>query len=75
MLADPAAYVSQPSPSEGSSVSAAEAKKTIRVRVTGRKYMATGTTTSAVTSSIVVPTGGVAVATDELTSPTRVLKK
>ncbi|MFS7949605.1 hypothetical protein Hanom_Chr06g00573561 [Helianthus anomalus] len=40
--ADPTAYVSQPFPKGGSSVSAVEPKKTIRVRVTGRKYMDMG---------------------------------
>ncbi|MFS7964529.1 hypothetical protein Hanom_Chr08g00751421 [Helianthus anomalus] len=42
MPADQATYISQPPPSGGSGVSAVEAKKTIRVRVAGRKYMATG---------------------------------
>ncbi|KAJ0833689.1 hypothetical protein HanRHA438_Chr16g0735451 [Helianthus annuus] len=73
--ADPAAYVSQPSPSGGSSVSAVETKKTIRVRVTGRKYMATGAATSSVTSGVSVPAGSVAVTAAELASPTHVSKK
>ncbi|MFS7917628.1 hypothetical protein Hanom_Chr03g00191331 [Helianthus anomalus] len=75
--ADPSAYISQSPPSGGSSVSAAEARKPIRVKVTGRKYMAAGATTSAVAISASVPEGGVAVtsAAAELVSPTRALKK
>ncbi|MFS7901573.1 hypothetical protein Hanom_Chr01g00001281 [Helianthus anomalus] len=73
--ADPAAYVSQPSPSGGSSVSAAEAKKRIRVRVTGRKYMATGAATSALTSGVSVPARSVFVTAAELANPTPVSKK
>ncbi|MFS8021487.1 hypothetical protein Hanom_Chr16g01427931 [Helianthus anomalus] len=46
VLADPTAYISQPSPSGGSGVSAAEAEKPIRVKVTGRKYMDVGADTS-----------------------------
>ncbi|MFS7988585.1 hypothetical protein Hanom_Chr11g01036591 [Helianthus anomalus] len=44
--ADPTAYISKPPPSGGSSISAAEAKKPIRVKVTGRKYMAARAATS-----------------------------
>ncbi|KAJ0587700.1 hypothetical protein HanIR_Chr04g0166191 [Helianthus annuus] len=75
--ADPAAYISKPLPSGGSSVFAAEAKKPIRVRVTGRKYMAVGAATSTVSVGVSVPAGGVAVtsAAAELVSPTRVSKK
>ncbi|MFS7949603.1 hypothetical protein Hanom_Chr06g00573541 [Helianthus anomalus] len=58
----PTAYVSQPSPSGGSSVSVVEPKKTIRVRVTGRKYMATG--------GVSVHAGSVAVTATELASST-----
>ncbi|MFS7903722.1 hypothetical protein Hanom_Chr01g00027361 [Helianthus anomalus] len=75
--ADPSAYISQSPPSGGSSVSAAEAKKPIRVKVTGRKYMAAGANTSAATVSVSVPAGVVAFtsAAAELVSPTRALKK
>ncbi|MFS7919557.1 hypothetical protein Hanom_Chr03g00214031 [Helianthus anomalus] len=70
--ADPATYISQPPPSGGGSVSTAEAKKPIRVKVTGRKYMAAGAAASAVTVGISVPTGDVAItsAAAELASPT-----
>ncbi|KAJ0715450.1 hypothetical protein HanPI659440_Chr13g0501281 [Helianthus annuus] len=75
--ADPSAYISQPPPSGGSGVSAAEAKKPIRVKVTGRKYMTAGAATSAVAVGISVPAGSVAVTSvaAELASPTRALKK
>ncbi|MFS7964752.1 hypothetical protein Hanom_Chr08g00754031 [Helianthus anomalus] len=81
VLADPSAYISQPPPSGGSSVFAAEAKKPIRVKVTGMKYMAAGDTTSAVAVSVSVPAGGggggvvVTSPAPELVSPTRALKK
>ncbi|KAF5798164.1 hypothetical protein HanRHA438_Chr07g0300181 [Helianthus annuus] len=42
MPADPIAYISQPPPSGGSSVSAAETKKPTRVKITGRKVMTAG---------------------------------
>ncbi|MFS7956831.1 hypothetical protein Hanom_Chr07g00659191 [Helianthus anomalus] len=73
---DPAAYISQPPPSGGSNVTAAEAKKPIWVKVTGRKYMAAGAATSAVTGGVSVPVGSVVVIdAAELASPTRVSKK
>ncbi|MFS7916990.1 hypothetical protein Hanom_Chr03g00183801 [Helianthus anomalus] len=43
--ADPVAYISQPPPSEGSGISAIEAKKPIRVKIIGRKYMVAGAAT------------------------------
>ncbi|KAJ0611096.1 hypothetical protein HanHA300_Chr01g0011361 [Helianthus annuus] len=67
--ADSAAYISQPSTSGGSNVSAIE-KKPVRIRVTGRKYMAAGAAASSV--SVTTPVGGAAV---ELTSSTNVSKK
>ncbi|MFS7946132.1 hypothetical protein Hanom_Chr06g00532441 [Helianthus anomalus] len=74
--ANPDTYISQPPPNGGSSVSAVEEKKTIRVRVTGRKYMATGAATCAVTVGVSAPPGSVAVTTAaELASLTRVSKK
>ncbi|MFS7999261.1 hypothetical protein Hanom_Chr12g01163981 [Helianthus anomalus] len=42
MPANPSAYISRPPPNGGSGVSVVETKKPIRVKVTGRKYMATG---------------------------------
>ncbi|KAJ0648391.1 hypothetical protein HanOQP8_Chr15g0569681 [Helianthus annuus] len=67
--ADPAAYISQPPPSGGSNVSAAETKKPIRMKITRRKYMAAGAATPTV--GVSVPTGNVAFTAAELASPTR----
>ncbi|MFS8034667.1 hypothetical protein Hanom_Chr17g01583851 [Helianthus anomalus] len=75
--ADPSTYICQPPPSGGSAVSAAEVKKSIRVKVTGRKYMAAGAAAFAIAVGVFVSVGGVAVtsAAAELVSPTRALKK
>ncbi|MFS7888846.1 hypothetical protein Hanom_Chr00s000002g01599871 [Helianthus anomalus] len=50
--ADLTAYVSQPPPSGGSSVSIAETKKPSRIKITGRKVITAGSTTSPVAVSI-----------------------
>ncbi|KAF5786225.1 hypothetical protein HanRHA438_Chr10g0450341 [Helianthus annuus] len=56
--ADPTAYISQPPPSGGSSVSAAETKKPTRVKITRRKGMTAGATTAPVAVSIFVALEG-----------------
>ncbi|KAJ0699098.1 hypothetical protein HanRHA438_Chr10g0435411 [Helianthus annuus] len=70
--ADPAVYISQPPPSEGSSVAVPE-KKPTRIKVTGRKYMAAGAATSS--AGVAAPARGATPAAAELTSPTHVSKK
>ncbi|KAJ0541885.1 hypothetical protein HanHA89_Chr09g0333661 [Helianthus annuus] len=65
---DPTAYITVPPPSGGRNVVAIE-KKPIKVKITGRKYIAVGTDASLV--SMTTSTGGVA----ELSSPTHVSKK
>ncbi|KAJ0447064.1 hypothetical protein HanRHA438_Chr17g0806761 [Helianthus annuus] len=66
--ADPVAYVTMSPPSGGGSVVAME-KKPVKLKITGRKYLATGADASAV--SVTTPAGSAA----ELTSPTHVSKK
>ncbi|MFS7978670.1 hypothetical protein Hanom_Chr10g00918201 [Helianthus anomalus] len=70
--ADPAVYISQPPPSGGSNVAALE-KKPTRIKVTGRRYMATGGATSSV--GVTAPARSATVTVADLTSPTRVSKK
>ncbi|KAJ0520612.1 hypothetical protein HanIR_Chr10g0461331 [Helianthus annuus] len=53
--ADPSAYVSQPHPGGGSIVSVAETKKPTRVKITGRKVMTAGATTSPVAVPLLRP--------------------
>ncbi|MFS7910881.1 hypothetical protein Hanom_Chr02g00111401 [Helianthus anomalus] len=60
------------SPSGGSSVAVPERKPT-QIKVTGRKYMAAGVSTSS--TIMIVPVKGVDSASTELTSPTHVSKK
>ncbi|KAF5757447.1 hypothetical protein HanXRQr2_Chr17g0826801 [Helianthus annuus] len=66
--ADPAAYVTISPPSGGGSVVAIE-KKPVKLKITGRKYLATGAGVSSM--SVTTPAGSAA----ELTSPTHVSKK
>ncbi|KAJ0743358.1 hypothetical protein HanPI659440_Chr10g0374891 [Helianthus annuus] len=74
--ADPSAYVSQPHPGGGSIISVAETKKPTRVKITGRKVMTTGATTSPVAVSISLASGGAVVtAPTILVSPPRAQKK
>ncbi|KAJ0548815.1 hypothetical protein HanPI659440_Chr08g0312911 [Helianthus annuus] len=68
----PAVYICQPPPSGGSNVATIE-KKLIRVKVTGRKYMAVGAATSSV--GVTTPAGSASTTAAELTSPTPVSKK
>ncbi|KAF5773122.1 hypothetical protein HanXRQr2_Chr13g0585151 [Helianthus annuus] len=69
--------MSQPPPSGGSSVSIAETKKPTRVKITGRKVITAGATTSPVAVSIsLAPEGTTAVsAPTSLVSPPRAQKK
>ncbi|MFS8028686.1 hypothetical protein Hanom_Chr16g01513331 [Helianthus anomalus] len=60
--ADPTAYITVPPPSEGGNVAATE-KKTVKVKITGRKYMAVRAGASSV--SVTAPAGSAA----ELASP------
>ncbi|MFS7975375.1 hypothetical protein Hanom_Chr10g00879851 [Helianthus anomalus] len=75
--ADPTAYISQPPPNGGSSVSAVETKKTTRVKITGRKVIITGASTAPVAVSIsVAPEGATAFsAPTSVVSPPRAQKK
>ncbi|KAJ0914344.1 hypothetical protein HanPSC8_Chr06g0237541 [Helianthus annuus] len=66
--ADPTAYVTIPPPSGGGSVVAIE-KKPVKLKITGRKYLAAGASASSV--SVTTPAGSAA----ELTSPSHVSKK
>ncbi|KAM0051412.1 hypothetical protein Hdeb2414_s0007g00236181 [Helianthus debilis subsp. tardiflorus] len=75
--ADPTAYISEPPPCGGSSVSAAEAQKTNPGEGHWEKIYGRGCQYTAAMVSVSVPTGGVAVtsAATELVSPTCALKK
>ncbi|KAJ0902759.1 hypothetical protein HanPSC8_Chr08g0340911 [Helianthus annuus] len=75
--ADANAYVSQPPPSGGSSVSLAETKKPSRIKITGKKIIIAGATVSPVMASISVTPKGAAItsAPASLVSPQHAPKR
>ncbi|MFS7961149.1 hypothetical protein Hanom_Chr08g00711411 [Helianthus anomalus] len=75
--ADPNAYVSQPHPSGGRSVCIAETKKPSRIKITGRKVITAGATTSPVAVSISAALEGATVtsAPTSLVSPKHAPKR